>query len=260
MEPTTHPLLRRKIENPRVIGISQARMGSRRLTGKTLTDLLGKNILQWHSSRVLQSKHITDYVVATSTNPEDDAIEEFCSQNDLNVYRGSSDDVLSRFLAVAKQKSADVVVRMTADCPLIDPELIDCVIGKYLDNQESLDYVSLETEYYLRGFDVEVISREALDYMATLVDTSDEREHVTLGINRRPEIFNRARFHHKNLDFDEDPPRLCVDTSDDLAAVKALLEKMQKSGGALTWQNIMAMMREHPEITEINKHIKQLTF
>ena len=118
-----------KNENP--IAIIQARMGSSRLPGKVLMPLAGKPAL-WHLiDRLKYSKSINDIVVATTVNPEDDVVEEFCKNNDVKSYRGSAEDVLDRYYQASKMFSADPVVRITADCPVIDPTILDRVIDGY---------------------------------------------------------------------------------------------------------------------------------
>lgn len=244
--------------NPKIVGISQARMGSSRLPGKTLTNLMGKNVLERHILRVRKSKLIKDYVIATSTNPEDDKIEEFCSSFEQKVFRGSSDDVLKRYLDTAKEYRADVIVRMTADCPLIDPDLIDHVIQYFLQNQGTLDYACLDIRRYARGFDVEVFSRDALERISELADSDYEREHVTLGIYRRPEIFKTAFYYDDQLEYKEEPDRLCVDTSADLEAISTLLEIAGAESENLNWRSILELMEKHPEIRKLNTHIEQI--
>lgn len=248
-----------RVHNPTIVGISQARMDSSRLPGKTLANLAGRTVLDWHVSRVKNSQLMANYVVATSSNPKDDAIEDFCAEISVSVFRGSSEDVLSRFLAVAKEQSADIIVRMTADCPLIDAELIDGVIAYYIEHQDTLDYVCLDIRRYLRGFDVEVFSRAALEKVGALATTPDEREHVTLGIYKRPEIFETAFYYDANLEFCDKPDRICVDTSEDLEAVELLIKASQEQGAALNWRSIMNTLSNNPEIRKINNHIEQIS-
>ena len=148
-----------------VIAIIQARMGSTRLPGKVLMGVNGRTLLAYQLDRISKSKKLNKVVIATSTLEKDDVIEAFCKDYGVDCYRGSENDVMSRYYECAKKYNPDTVVRMTADCPLIDPEIIDKVVQKFKDN--NVDYcantVPPETSKFPDGSDIEVFSMKALE-------------------------------------------------------------------------------------------------
>ncbi len=145
-----------------IVAVVQARMSSTRLPGKVLAEVAGHPML-WHVvHRLRRARLVNRIVVATSENPADDAIQQFCKQESIDCFRGSESDVLDRYYQAAQAFSADVVVRITADCPLIDSNIVDRVIQHFLD--DDLDYVSNALRYtYPDGLDVEVFSFAALE-------------------------------------------------------------------------------------------------
>ena len=146
----------------KVVALVQARMGSTRLPGKVLADIDGEPMLARIVSRVERSSMVTDVVVVTSDTPADDVIEEFCKQKGLSVFRGSENDVLDRIYQAAKAQQAETIVRVTTDCPLIDPEVIDRVVAAYLT--DDCDYASNTLICtYPDGLDTEVFSFDALE-------------------------------------------------------------------------------------------------
>jgi spore coat polysaccharide biosynthesis protein SpsF len=146
----------------RIIAIIQARMGSDRLPGKVLLPIMGKPML-WHVvNRTNQSRLLNKVVVATTKKSKDDIITEFCRKNGISCYRGEEFDVLDRYYKAAKLYKADIVVRITSDCPLVDPALLDKTIKAYIENMKSLDGASTALKRtYPRGLDIEVFSFSA---------------------------------------------------------------------------------------------------
>lgn len=137
-----------------IVAIVQARMGSTRLPGKVLKTVLGKSLLEHQMERLQHSRLIHQLVVATSVEQADEEIVRCCDKHDIPVYRGSEEDVLSRYFETATTYGADVIVRLTADCPLIDPQVVDQVISVYLEHEREIDYVSNTLERtYPRGLD-----------------------------------------------------------------------------------------------------------
>ncbi|MCM8832209.1 MAG: glycosyltransferase family protein, partial [Candidatus Omnitrophica bacterium] len=209
----------------RIIAVIQARMGSTRLKGKVLMDIEGKPLL-WHViNRVQASEKITDIVIATSDNEKDNAIEIFSKQYCVNIFRGSEDDCLDRYYKTAKKFNADIVVRITADCPLICPEIIDKVIKEYLKG--GYDYVTNTLFYtYPDGCDVEVFSFKALEKAYKESKDPIDREHVT------PYIRNSGKFKLKNVENEEpvDPKeyKWSVDRIEDLKFVKEVYKNLYK--------------------------------
>ena len=173
------------MSKPKIVAIVQARMGSSRLPGKVLLPCLGKPMLAYQIDRLRKVEKVDQIVIASSTNEGDDVIENFCQQYGVAIFRGSEDDVLTRYAEAAKEYNADVVVRLTADCPLIDPDCIDQVISKYLEISGPRVYVSNTLDRtYPRGMDTEAFSIELLKWVNINAVAASDREHVTPMITR----------------------------------------------------------------------------
>ncbi|HBQ25201.1 MAG TPA: acylneuraminate cytidylyltransferase, partial [Syntrophomonas sp.] len=165
----------------KTIIIVQARMTSTRLPGKVLKEVLGKPLLEYQIERLRQVRLADELVIATTTNDTDQPIVELCEHLGGAYYRGSEEDVLSRYYEAATQFKADAVVRVTSDCSLIDPGVMDEVIGLYINNRDNYDYVSNTLERtYPRGLDTEVFSMAALEKAYKEAGEQPDREHVTL--------------------------------------------------------------------------------
>ena len=164
-----------------IIAVIQARMGSTRLPGKVLMEVNDRPLLAYQLDRILKSRKLDIVVVATSDLEKDDAIEHFCKDYGVDCYRGSENDVMSRYYDCAKLYNYNTVVRMTADCPLIDPEIIDAVVQKFED--DNVDYcgntVPPETSKFPDGADVEVFNMNALEKANAEITGEHLREHVT---------------------------------------------------------------------------------
>jgi len=233
----------------RVIAIVQARMSSTRLLGKVLKDVAGKPIL-WHIlKRVSSARLIDEVIIATSTSSKDSRIKEFAKENNYRLFRGSESDCLDRYYKAAKGFAADVVVRITADCPLICPEVIDKVISEYL--KEGYDYVTNTLLYtYPDGCDVEVFSFKALERAWKECKDAIDREHVT------PYIRNSGKFKIKNVESQNpvDPKeyKWSVDRIEDLKFVREVYKHLYKDGKVFSYKKIMNLLKQHPELKKIN--------
>lgn len=206
----------------KVVVVVQARMGSQRLPGKVLLLAAGKPLLGHQIDRLRQLRHADEIVVATSSKPEDDAIAAFCAAQNINVVRGSSDNVLSRYALAAELSGADVVVRLTGDCPLIDPAIVDNAIHTYLANPK-LQYVSNTIDRtYPRGMDVEVFARARLDDAQGRAVRRYDREHVTPFIKHA--LKNTELIDSIASDQPLNRYRITVDYLSDYENVKALIE------------------------------------
>ncbi len=231
-----------------IIAIIQARMSSTRLPGKVLMSIMNKPILQHVVERVRASILINRIIVATTTEVEDDKIEEFCLNNQVIFFRGSKDDVLDRFYKAAYiqgLKDEDVVVRITADCPLHDAKIIDKVIDVYLHN--NYDYVSNTLEYtYPDGTDVEVFSFKSLKQSWINAKLISEREHVT------PYIKANEEFAKLNIKADKLYPnyRLTLDCPEDFELIRAIYQGIGKEKFSL--DEIIEFMDKNPKLTEVN--------
>jgi len=236
-----------------ITAIIQARLGSTRLPQKIFLPLFDKPIL-WHVvERVKKSKLIKNVIVATTDLEEDDLVENFCINNNINFFRGSSDDVLSRYYYAAKKFQSDLIVRITADCPLIDSNIIDEVINFYLNN--NVDYASNVLERtFPRGYDTEVFSFNALEKAFIEAENLSEREHVTPFIYNHPDLFKLLSFKHKK---DYSFYRLTVDTQEDYSLIKIIYDSLFIKNNFFGLTEVINFLENNPELTKINQHIEQ---
>jgi spore coat polysaccharide biosynthesis protein SpsF len=238
-----------------IVAIIQARMGSTRLPGKVMKEILGKPIILWDLDRVSLSKLIDEIVVAIPYGEENDVIVDTIKKyNDkILTTRGSEDDVLDRYYQAAVQTNADVVVRITSDCPLIDPFVIDNVIKQFLDND--CDYCSNSlTRTYPRGLDTEVFSFKALETACNEATKDYEREHVTPYI-----IENLDKFKLLNVanDIDLSHMRWTLDTEKDFKFIIAVYKRIFPKKQLFLMDDILELMDKEPELIDINRHIEQ---
>ena len=238
----------------RVVGVIQARMGSTRLPGKVLKDIAGQTMLDRVVRRLGRSERLDEVVVATSTLPEDDPLLEQAEHLSVEVVRGDALDVLSRYVVAAEQTAADVVVRVTSDCPFIDPELVTAVIGALVDADGHVDYASntLEPQTFPRGLDVEVLRTQALLEADRLDQNPATREHVT------PFIRDSGRYRLARVANDEDLSALrwTVDTDEDLALARQMAAHFEGSD-TMSWRDLLEAWREHPSWHSLNAHVEQ---
>lgn len=238
----------------KVVGIIQARTGSTRLPGKVLLDLAGEPMLARAVSRVRRAKTLDDVVVATTSLPPDDAIVELCAERGWNVFRGSEDDVLDRYYRAAVAHRADAVVRITSDCPLIDPDVVDQVVTAFLERRPRVDYASnvLPVRTFPRGLDTEVFSFDALARAWREDKNPAWREHVTPYIYNNPCLFQLHCLTHEVAYSDM---RWTVDTAEDLALVKLIYDYF--GDGRFSWRDALRVLEQHPEWAAINRHVEQ---
>ena len=237
-----------------VVAIIQARMGSTRLPGKVLADLAGQPMLVRVADRVARSREIHSVAVATSGNPRDDPIRSLCAERGLEVFSGSEDDVLDRYYRAARHLEAQAVVRVTSDCPLIDPSVVDVVVRAFREGQPDLHYATnvWPKRTYPRGLDVEVMRFDALA-RAWQADAAPAcREHVTPWLQRHPEAFRTLCVEN---DEDLSALRWTVDTADDLRFARTIYDHF--GDDRFTWQDVLAVLADHPEWTDINRHVTQ---
>lgn len=230
-----------------IIAIIQARVSSTRLPGKILAELAGKPLLYHVVSRVKQAKTITKVIVATTDKPNDNETEKCCKKIGVDCFRGSEDDVLDRFYQAAKYFSANLVVRLTADCPLLDPVIIDRVVDVF--KKGNYDYVSNVIEpTFPDGLDTEVFSFEALERAWKEAVIKSEREHVTPFIRKSSNLFRLANVKNE---IDLSAMRWTVDEPADLEFVRRVYAHFgpnQLFGIA----DIVALLHAHPELQTIN--------
>ena len=221
-------------------------MGSTRLPGKVLMELEGKPLLQRVVERVKRAKKIDEIIIATTKNKEDKKLTEFAEKLKVKSYAGSEDDVLDRYYQAAKKFGAENIVRITSDCPLIDPEIVDDIISYYLNND--FDYVSNTiSPTYPDGLDTEVFSFKALERAWKEAKKGFEREHVTPYINRHPEIFRLHNFENKeNLS----ALRWTVDTEKDLQFAREIFKRLKEPFGM---KDVLQLLKREPHLLAINE-------
>jgi len=236
----------------KTVAIIQARMGSTRLSGKVLMEISGQSMLAWVVNRTRRARKIDEVVVATSLSPRDDVIAAECNTFGVSIFRGSENDVLDRYYRAADEFQADIVVRITSDCPLIDPVVIDGVVGEF--NSTVVDYASNTLERgYPRGLDVEVFSQVALEEAWRRADRPHERVHVTPYIHGNPDQF---RLHSVLCEDDHSDLRWTVDTTADLQVVRGITEAL---GGRddFGWQDALEIVQRNPHLADINRLVRQ---
>ena len=238
---------------PKTVAIIQARLGSDRLPGKVLLDLDGQPMLNWVVRRVRRAKSIDQVVIATTDHPRDQRLVEYCKRQEWPVFVGPERDVLTRYLGAAKEFSATEIVRITSDCPLIDPSVIDDVVGLFKPSVE-FDYCCnfFPNRTYPRGLDVECLSLVALQHADRLATTCELREHVTLAIYRNPTQF---RIGSTTSQQDFSSWRWTVDTADDLLLIRSILAEFHDD--RFSWLDVVQAYENHPCWHQINSHIRQ---
>ncbi|MBN2189747.1 MAG: glycosyltransferase family protein [Candidatus Aureabacteria bacterium] len=238
-----------------VVAVIQARTGSTRLPGKVLMDISGRPML-WHVVNRLKScRELNEVVIATTTGKNDDVIEKYCRENGIKFYRGSEDDVLDRYYRASMENGADIVVRITSDCPLIDPGVVDKVIREYRKREESFDGACNTIERtYPRGLDTEVISFSALEKAHAGADRSYHREHVTTYIYEHPGIFNMLNVRNEE---DLSPLRWTVDEEKDLQFVREIYTRLYDPARNFSMEDVVNVLRKEPHLQKINAGVKQ---
>lgn len=239
---------------PKIHAIIQARMGSTRLPGKIYKDILGEPMLLKLVNRVKSSKLLDDIIIATTTSEEDNIVVDLCSKNRINVFRGDELDVLKRYYFAAKHFNSEIIVRLTGDNPLVDPNIIDLAVSVFLQtgNKESIDYLS--TRNYPYGLNVEVFSFTALKKTYYHGSAQHEREHVTPYIYNHPELFRVDYYTNKtDLSF----YRWTVDTQEDYDLIKKIYNALYHKKEIFLLEDILKLFDERPELLNINKFITQ---
>lgn len=233
--------------------ISQARMTSTRLPGKVLKEVLGKSLLAYQIERLYRVNYSDQVIIATSSNDTDDPIEELCVRLGVTCFRGSEEDVLSRFYHAATETQADVVVRVTSDCPLIDPAVVDRVISSYTETV--CDYASNTlVRSYPRGMDTEVFSYRCLAEAHREAKEYFEREHVTPFIYTRPDFYKILGVEANE---DNSKYRWTVDTSEDFELINKIIEFVYPLNNRFSMHDCLRAYAEHPCWMEINGHVEQ---
>jgi spore coat polysaccharide biosynthesis protein SpsF len=240
----------------RTVIIVQARMTSTRLPGKVLADLGGRPMLGQELARLKRCRRAAEIVVATTANAADDAVVALAEKEGVGWFRGDEHDVLSRYLGAARAARAEVVVRVTADCPLIEPALVDEVV-RVLTEEGPADYASnIQRRTFPRGLDVEALYMDVLERTGRLGRTKEAREHVTFFIHREhPELFILRSVtggeDHSDL-------RWTVDEPADLELVRRIYELGGLGEREVGFRELVSLVRAHPELLRLNAHVQQV--
>ena len=239
----------------KIIAVTQARYGSTRLPAKVLKKVGEKSLLTVHLQRILQSKLISKLIVATTSEPGAEKIVEISNEEGVSTYKGSTNDVLDRFYNAVKDEAPDYIVRITSDCPLIDPIVIDQIILKCVNSD--YDYVSNTlAPTYPDGIDCECFKFSALEYAYKNAILQSEREHVTPFIKKNSNFYGKDIFKTVNYTYSKDYSayRITIDTAEDFEVIKYLIEKL---GIDKTWEEYIDELNKNPEIKKINSLSKR---
>ena len=234
----------------KIATIVQARMGSTRLPGKVLLDLGGMTVLARVVNRLRRAKLVGEIIIATTHDPADDAIVEECRRLSVESFRGEELDVLDRYYRAAKRATAEAVVRITSDCPMIEPEVTDAVISAFLD--QGPDYASNALRRtYPRGLDTEIMTAAALARCWNEAKLDYQRVHVTPYIYENPGEF---RMIPVTGDRDYSQYRWTLDTPEDLAFLRVVYQNFENHDD-FYWRDAIRLMEEQPSLVELNRHI-----
>ena len=265
---------------PKVVAIIQGRMSSSRLPGKILADIAGQPMLQRVFIRTSRAATVTETIFATTTDPSDDPVAEYCDFSGIPFTRGSLYDVLDRYYQAAKQAKADIIVRITADCPVIDPALIDKVVNTVISEQSSVDGEAFDfvcnrlpppyPRTYPIGLDIEACTFKALEQAWTKAKEPHHREHVmpyfyegielitdnrSLQTGVSPRGFNIALLHH-TTDFGD--YRWTVDTAEDLEFIRQIYSRFDGRDD-FTWKEVLDLVHNEPDLMKINSSVQHKT-
>ncbi|MFH0736308.1 MAG: glycosyltransferase family protein [bacterium] len=237
----------------KIITIIQARFGSSRLPGKTILSLCGKPLLLRMIERVKKSENKGKIIIATTTTKNDDIIEDLCKEEDIICFRGNEIDLLDRHYKAAQIYKADAVVKIPSDCPLIDPQIIDKVIKRYIDDYPFFDYVSnLHPPSYPDGNDVEIMSYDALEKAWLCAEKDYEREHTTPYIWDNPEKFKIGNVKWgKNRDYSK-THRWTIDYEEDYVFIRKIYEELYLQNTNFSIYDILNLLYDKPYLRQIN--------
>ncbi len=244
----------------RVVAIVQARMGSSRLPGKVLARAAGKTLLEHLVERLRHARTLSDIVIATTTQTSDDPIEAEATRLGVSCFRGDEDDVLARFEGAASSSHADVIVRVTADCPLLDPHEVDTVVTALLNALPRPDYAANSAPYVRKiplGLSVEVMTRDALARAFREGRDKHHREHVTPYLYELPGRFTTLVIHPPR---DLSHLRLTVDTAEDFSVVSTVLEAIAHESDRYSLAATLRFLEANPEVALRNVAIRQRAF
>jgi spore coat polysaccharide biosynthesis protein SpsF len=238
--------------------IIQARMSSTRLPGKVLMDLAGRPMLAQQLRRLKCCRRADEIIVATTTNCADDQVVNVADAEQVRWYRGSEFDVLSRYLGAARESQAQMIIRVTSDCPLIDPEIVDLVIQELEGHAKEYDFAANIVERtFPRGLDTEAFFLDVLERLGRLGTSAPAREHVTYFLHyERPDLFAKRSVTDpvNNSDL-----RWTVDTPEDMSLIRSLYQELNLGETLWPYKDMVQYVRKNPRLMAMNAHVVQKT-
>jgi len=238
----------------KTVAILQARLGSTRLPGKVLKQLGGKSVLGQVIARVKTCTQLDDVVIATTDQPADVAVAEEARKCGATAFRGSENDVLSRYYFAAKENDADIIVRITADCPIYDGALLDRMLSEF-ERVKVADYLSnVIKRTFPRGLDTEIFPFAALERAHREAQQAHQREHVTPYFYQHPELFQLQSYEEQP---DLSGHRWTLDTPEDWEFMETVYSALQTGDKIFTTADVLKLLKARPELTKLNAHVEQ---
>jgi len=239
----------------KVVCIMQARVGSSRLPGKVLKDICGKTVLEHDINRLKLVPNIDEIVIATTVQKQDDKIVDEANRLGVKYFRGSEEDVLSRYYFAAKENNADIVIRVTSDCPCLDYNIINDMVNIFIEKNHKIDYMNNTLDRtYPRGYDVEIFSYNVLENAFKNAKRAYEREHVTPYLY---DLNNKFRILSYKNSKDYSKYRVTLDTKEDFQVIDAIYSALFNKKGYFLLQDVIEFLDKNPQIEKINKEIEQ---
>ena len=240
----------------KVIASIQVRYNSTRLPGKVLKKICGKPMLELMLERLSKSKLIDEIIIATTINKNDDPIFELAKKLGYKVFRGDENDCLDRHYQAIKNSNGNFICKITSDCPLIDPEIVDKVIGYYFENEKKFDYVSnVHPATFPDGLDVEMFSLATLERAWKEAKNQDEREHTTTYMWKNPSIFKIGSIIMPNGENLFTKERWTVDYPEDFEFIKTIYENLYKKDKIFLMNEILEFLIKRKDVKKINQHL-----
>ncbi|WP_271808464.1 glycosyltransferase family protein [Clostridium beijerinckii] len=239
----------------KVVCIMQARVGSSRLPGKVLKEICGRTVLEHDINRLKLVSNIDEIVIATTVEEQDDEIVKESNRLGVKCFRGSENDVLSRYYFAAKENNADVIVRVTSDCPCLDYNILNDMIKLFLQRSNDIDYINNTMDRtYPRGYDSEIFTFNILENAFNNAKRDYEREHVTPYMY---DLNNKFRLMSYKNSSDYSRYRVTLDTPEDLKVITAIYESLFKKNEYFLLEDVIEFLDKNPQIANINEKIEQ---
>jgi len=237
----------------KIVAIVQARMSSSRFPGKVLKPLSGVPVLSHVFNQLSFSRKLDDIVLTTSNDTSDDQLQQWAEENNRNFFRGDLDNVLNRFYETSLKYKADVIVRITGDCPLIDPSIVDKVILGFFDGDYDY-YSNANPPTFPDGLDTEVFSFPTLETAYRKAKLKSEQEHVTPYIRNHPELFKIGNLVSE-VNFEKH--RWTLDNQEDYEFLSKIFESLYKPNSFISWGKVISFLKKNKDLQKINAHIER---